>query len=194
MVSWTSAGLYPASIIRATAARQAAVSFAFPSVSACITACNAPAQALSSFATRGRVGCLLSPAEHRSSRTSIWFGLRGSSEAASASVYRCSRSRCSSSTPRGPELLPAFDQAGHGLPARRHFAVRVAPARPPGELRVGDAPRPRLRVARRVGHVLHAADHAALENGDAIGAGRAVRKGPPPGDAWVGHSLPELRR
>src|SRR5829696_5610416 len=85
MVSWTSAGLYPASIIRATAARQAAVSFAFPSVSACITACNAPAQALSSFATRGRVGCLLSPAEHPNSRTSIGFCLRGSSRGAQVS-------------------------------------------------------------------------------------------------------------
>ena len=29
----------------------------------------------------------------------------------------------------------------------------------------------------------HAADHAALENGDAIGARRAVREGAPPGDA-----------
>ena len=38
--------------------------------------------------------------------------------------------------------MPALDQAVHGLPARGHFAVRVGPARPAGELRVGDAPRP----------------------------------------------------
>src|SRR5215207_7044925 len=103
-----------------------------------------------------------------------------------ASVCWCSRSGCSSSTAKGPQLLPALDQAGHGLPARGHFAVRVGPARPAGELRVGDAPRP-LRIARQVGHVLHAADHAALENRDAIGPRLAVREGAPPGDAWVLH-------
>src|SRR5215207_7295919 len=94
-----------------------------------------------------------------------------------ASVCWCSRSRCSSSPAKGPQLLPALDQAGHGLPARGHFAACVGPARTPGELRVGDAPRPRLRVLRRVGHVLHAADNAALKNGDAIGTRRAVREG-----------------
>ena len=31
---------------------------------------------------------------------------------------------------------------------------------------------------------MHAADHAALEHGDAIGARRAVREGASPGDAW----------
>jgi hypothetical protein len=39
MVSLTSAGLYPASTIRAAAARQAAVSFAFTAASSSITAC-----------------------------------------------------------------------------------------------------------------------------------------------------------
>ena len=34
-----------------------------------------------------------------------------------------------------------------------------------------------------VRHVPHAADHAALENGDAIGPRRAVREGSPPDDA-----------
>ena len=34
------------------------------------------------------------------------------------------------------QFLPALDQASHGLPARGHFAARVGPARPPGELRV----------------------------------------------------------
>src|SRR5215211_8388738 len=61
---------------------------------------------------------------------------------------------------RGPQLLPAFDQAVHGLPARGiSSCVSVQPG-PAGEIRVGDAPHPRLRVARQVGHVPHAADDA----------------------------------
>src|SRR5215212_2065470 len=59
------------------------------------------------------------------------------------------------------QFLPALDQASHGLPARGHFAARVGPARPAGELRVGDAPRP-LRIARQIGHVLHAADPSKM--------------------------------
>ena len=72
--------------------------------------------------------------------------------------------------------MPALDQAVHGLPARGHFAVRVGPARPPGEIRVGDAPRPDSG-SRGSSVMPHAADHAALEHGDAIGARRAVREG-----------------
>ena len=53
---------------------------------------------------------------------------------------------------------------------------------PPGELRVGDAPRPRLRVARQLGHEPDPADDAALEKGDAIGTRLALREGPPPDD------------
>src|SRR5829696_5979730 len=85
------------------------------------------------------------------------------------------------------QFLPALDQASHGLPARGHFAARVGPARPPGELRVGDAPRPRLRVPRPLCQEPHPADYAALENGDAIGSRRAIREGAPPGDARVLH-------
>src|SRR5829696_6113992 len=43
----------------------------------------------------------------------------------------CSRSRCSSSTAKGPQLEPALDQASHSLRARGHFAVRVGPTSAP---------------------------------------------------------------
>src|SRR5215203_5039303 len=85
------------------------------------------------------------------------------------------------------QLEPALDQAVHSLPARVGFAVRVGPARPPGELRIGDAPRPRLRVAWQVGHVHDAADDATLEHGDAIDARLGLREGALPGDVGVGH-------
>ena len=72
------------------------------------------------------------------------------------------------------QLLPALDQAGHGLPAQVPFAVCVGPARPAGKGRVGDAPHPGLRIARQVGHVPDAADDAAFQErrrylGDTLG-------------------------
>src|SRR5215204_263257 len=81
------------------------------------------------------------------------------------------------------QLLPAFDQAVHGLPARGHFSLRVGPAWLSGEGRVGDAPHPGLRVSRQLCQEPHPADDAPLEQGDAVGAGGALREGAPPGDA-----------
>src|SRR5215204_4694173 len=57
----------------------------------------------------------------------------------------------------------------------------------PGELRIGDSPRPRLRVAWQVGHVHDAADDATLEHGDAIGTRLGLREGALPGDVGVVH-------
>src|SRR5215213_206581 len=81
------------------------------------------------------------------------------------------------------QLLPAFDQAVHGLTARGHFSLRVGPAWLSGEGRVGDAPHPGLRVSRQLCQEPHPADDAPLEQGDAVGAGGALREGAPPGDA-----------
>ena len=58
-------------------------------------------------------------------------------------------------------------------------SISLRAARPACELRVGDAPRPRLRVARQLGHEPDPADDAALEKGDAIGT-RLGREGTPP--------------
>ena len=59
--------------------------------------------------------------------------------------------------------------------------TKPAAARLAGELWVGDRPQPRLAGAMLI--LADAADHTALENGDAIGPRRAVREGSPPGDA-----------
>src|SRR5215208_734623 len=90
------------------------------------------------------------------------------------------------SIPRKRTLLRAFaGPAGSATNAR--CSVRVGPARHGSEGRVSDAPRPRLRVARQVGHVHDAADDATLEHGDAIGARLGLREGALPGDVGVGH-------
>ena len=120
------------------------------------------------------------------------YAMIGGGLLGACSRSRCPRARqatgaCPSCTARGPQLLPALDQAGHGLSARGHFAVRVGPARAAGEISVGDGPQPRLRVAWQVGHVHDAADDAALEHGDAIGARLGLREGALPGDVGVGH-------
>src|SRR5215208_7085975 len=44
-------------------------------------------------------------------------------------------------------------------------SISLRAARPACELRVGDAPRPRLRIARQLGHEPDPADDAALEKG-----------------------------
>ena len=59
-------------------------------------------------------------------------------------------------------------------------SISLRAARPACELRVGDAPRPRLRIARQLGHEPDPADDAALEKGDAIGTRLGVREGTPP--------------
>ena len=56
----------------------------------------------------------------------------------------------------------------------RHQDSRSAKGRTPYELWRDERP--------SCGQVPHAADHAALENGDAIGPRRAVREGTPPDD------------
>src|SRR5829696_3060758 len=88
------------------------------------------------------------------------------------------------------QLLPALDQASHSLTARGRFPGRVGPARLAGELWVGDRPQPRLAGAMLI--LADAADHTALENGDAIGPRRAVREGSPPGDAGGLHCDPHV--